>query len=119
MSTPMRTPKIVTIAKPRRSPSESTARGLSATMVVTAAAPMIQNAALKRLRKILFEETEPSAMTSSAMMIKSSRPVPLTAINPAMCERSNARPMPEENPNRMITSDNAVITMGKATFISP
>jgi len=44
----MRTPTMVTMAKPVRSPSESTISGLIAMMVVAAAAPMTQNAFRKR-----------------------------------------------------------------------
>lgn len=53
------------------------------------------------------------------MMTRSSTPVPITAMNPARCERSSASPETAANPSRMTTSASAVNTIGIAIFGSP
>jgi hypothetical protein len=71
-----------------------------AMMVVAAAAPITQNAFRKRLRNTRPVLISPRWSISSAMMMRSSTPVPMTAMNPAIWERSSASPTATANPEQ-------------------
>ena len=113
MKTPADIPMIVVIAKPFNNPAPAHIKGMSETKEVMYAPRIIANARFS----LSLSVSNPFIVDSSIRMIKSSKPVPIVAIIPAMLGKSRFHSIREAIPKIIIISEKLIKSKAMEDFI--